>query len=65
VGDEDNWASREQIVEAAARCGIDGFEPTEAGSAWAAYVKPSVPGAKQKEDCIYDDLNAQNLLVTR
>lgn len=64
-GDENDWASRGQIIAAAARCGVPDFEPTEAGAAYAAYVSPSVPDARQKEDCIYKDLQAQGLMVTR
>ena len=65
IGDENNWASRDQIVEAAKRCGLSDFKPTEAGAAWAAYVPETVPDHAGKEDCIYKDLNGQCLLVTR
>ena len=65
VGDENDWASRREIVEAAERCGVSDFEPTEAGAAYAAYVPAGVPDAKAKEDCIYADLRGQGLLVTR
>ena len=65
LGDENDWASRGQIVEAAGRCGLSGFEPTEAGTAWAAYVPASVPDHAAKEDCIYNDLGRQGLLATR
>lgn len=65
LGDEFNWASREQIIDAAKRCGVERFEPTKAGDAWAAYVPKTVPDAARKEDCIYADLKAQDLLVTR
>jgi len=65
-GDENNWASRSDVVEAAARCGIANFEPTNApNGAYAAYVSPTIPDAKQKEDCIYKDLSSQGLLATR
>ena len=64
-GDEFDWASRTDIVEAAARCGLQDFEPTRAGSAWAAYVRPPVPGGQAKEDCIYNDLSRRGLLATR
>ena len=64
-GDENDWASREQIVDAAARCGVAEFEPTDAGAAWAAYVDRDVPDHAAKEDCIYGDLAGQGLLATR
>lgn len=65
IGDENNWASRKQVVEAAARCGVPDFRPTKAGTAWAAYVDESVPDHAAKEDCIYADLTQQGLLATR
>lgn len=65
VGDENNWASRVQIADAATRCGLRDFKPTKAGDAWAAWVDPGVPRHAAKEDCIYADLNRQGLLATR
>lgn len=65
IGDENDWASPRQIVEAAQRCGVPDFQPTEAGVAYAAYVPANVPNAAQKEDCIYKDLHGQGLMVTR
>ena len=65
VGDENNWASRKQIVEAAARCGVPDFEPTKAGDAWAAYVDGENPDRGPRGDCIYADLKSQGLLATR
>lgn len=64
-GDENDWAEREQIIEAASRCGVTRFEPTEAGDAYAAYVPKTIPDAREKEDCIYRDLDRQGLLATR
>ena len=61
----EGYATRQQIVEAAARCGVDNFKPIPAGAAWAAYVADSVPDHAAKEDCIYNDLKGQGLLVTR
>ena len=61
IGDENNWASRSEIIAAAERCGVPDFEPTRAGSAYAAYV----PANRAKEDCIYADLERQGLLATR
>ncbi|MCY1646028.1 hypothetical protein OVA11_02805 [Caulobacter sp. SL161] len=65
VGDENTWADRQQIIDAAARCGLKDFAPTKVGDAWAAYVDQGVEGQKTKEDCIYSDLQKQGLLVTR
>ena len=31
LDDEGQWAGRAQIVDAAARCGLEGFKPTKAG----------------------------------
>ena len=64
-GDENSWADREQIIEAASRCGVPNFQPTRAGSAFAAYVPSTIPDARVKEDCIYRDLESQGLLATR
>jgi hypothetical protein len=65
AGEEDLWASREQIVAAAARCGVRDLEPTRAGVHWAAYVPGERPQKGPKGDCIYKDLNGQGLQVTR
>lgn len=64
-GDRPNYPSREQVIEAAARCGIEGFEPTNVGAGIAAYVSPTIKDAEQKEDCIYDNLRGRGYLVTR
>jgi len=67
VGDEDTraWASRQQIVDAAARCGVPDFQPTEAGAHWAAYVEGEDFDHGAKGNCIYADLRNQGLLATR
>jgi hypothetical protein len=65
VGDENDWASRKDIIEAAKRCGLNDFEPTKIGDAWAAYVKADRPDARHIENCIYADLERQDLLATR
>ncbi|MGV3579662.1 hypothetical protein [Brevundimonas sp.] len=67
VGDDsaDEWSTPEQIKAAASRCGLDDFEPTRAGGAWAAYVDETVPDHQAKEDCIYSDLAEQGRLTTR
>jgi len=63
--DQGGWASRGQIVDAAARCGVPDFEPTEAGAHWAAYVAGEDPDRGTKTDCIYEDLRAHGLKATR
>ena len=65
IGDENNWASRAQIVEAAETCGVPDFEPQRVGGAWSAHVPESVPEYDAREDCIYDALAERRLLVTR
>ena len=64
IGDENDWADRGDIIDAE-RCGVEDFQPTEIGDAYAAYVPSSVPAARLKEDCIYNDLHRQGLLATR
>lgn len=59
------FANREQIVEAAQKCGLDDFLPTPAGSGWAAYVSKDVTEWQQKEDCIYAGLEKAGLRATR
>ena len=58
-------ASRKEVVQAAARCGIQKFEPTRAGAAWAAYVPGENPDNGPKGDCIYADLKSRGLTATR
>lgn len=65
VGDENHWASRNQIADAAARCGVPDFKPTKIGTAWAAYVDGENPDHGPKGDCIYADLERQGLQATR
>jgi len=67
VGDEEagRWASREDIVAAAGRCGLPGFEPAEAGAGWAAYVPGEDPDRGPKGNCIYNDLRAHGVMATR
>lgn len=60
-----HWANREQIVQAASRCGIQGFKPTQVGAAWAAYVPGESPDNGAQGDCIYADLKRQGLTATR
>jgi hypothetical protein len=60
-----HWASRKQVVQAAARCGIQHFEPTQAGAAWAAYVPGENPDKGPRGDCIYADLKSRGLTATR
>lgn len=67
VGDENagRWATRRQIVDAAARCGVSNFQPTKIGDGLAAYVDGEDFGQGPKSDCIYADLESQGLLATR
>jgi hypothetical protein len=67
VGDENagKWASRREIVDAAARCGVPNFRPTKVGDAWAAYVEGEDPDRGPKGDCIYADLKNQGKMATR
>jgi len=65
VGDETNWASRRQIIDAAAHCGVPSFEPTKVGDGWAGWVDKQLPQHQAKEDCIYTTLQQQGLVATR
>lgn len=67
VGDENagKWASRREIVDAAARCGVPNFQPTKVGDAWAAYVEGEDPDRSPKGNCIYADLRSQGKIATR
>lgn len=60
-----HWASRKQVVQAAARCGIRDFKPTKAAGSWAAYVPGERPDKGPKGDCIYADLEGRGLTATR
>lgn len=65
IGPDDEWATRQEVVDAAEACGIPLFEPQRVGNAWTAHVPESVAGHEVKEDCIYDRLAQRGLLVTR
>jgi hypothetical protein len=65
IGPDGNWATREDIVAAAARCGLPNFAPQRADAAWAAQVSHDVENWRAKEDCIYADLKGQGLSATR
>lgn len=65
IGPDDEWATRQQVVEAAGKCGLPLFEPQQVGNAWAAHVPESVLEHKVKEDCIYEQLAQRGLLATR
>jgi hypothetical protein len=65
AGEDALWATPEQIVEAAERCGIRDFKPTKANARWAAYVPGEDAQTGVKTSCIYDDLQRQGLLATR
>lgn len=64
-GVQHGFASRRQIVEAAARCGFYDLKPTKAGVNWAAYVDGEHPDHDPKGDCIYADLKREGLRATR
>ena len=65
VGDENagRCASRRQIIDAAARCGLPNFKPTKAGAHWGAYVDGEDFDRGPKGNCIYADLERQGLLA--
>lgn len=65
IGPDDEWATRQQVVEAAGKCGLPLFDPQRVGNAWAAHVPESVSDRKVKEDCIYEQLAQRGLLATR
>ncbi len=67
VGDENagKWASRQEIVDAAARCGVPDFRPTKAGDAGAAYVAGEDPDRGPKGSCIYADLKSRGKTAPR
>ena len=65
IGPDDEWATRQQVVEAAGKCGLPQFEPRRVGNAWAAHVPESVSEHTVKEDCIYEQLAQRGLLATR
>ena len=65
AGEDALWATPEQIVAAAERCGIRDFKPTKANARWAAYVPGEDVQTGIKTNCIYDDLHKQGLQVTR
>ena len=64
-GDENQWASRRQIMEAAERCGVSELQPEKVGGAWTARVPDTVPDYQLREDCIHAELGNQGLLATR
>ena len=66
-GDDDaKQASRQQIIDAAARCGIRDFQPTNVGDDnWAAYGPGEKWGEGPKSDCIYAELKRQGLVTVR
>ena len=64
-GNEFNWASRKDVIEAAAECGLEGFEPSPAGEGWEADVPTTNPREREIEDCIYDIMHERDLLLTR
>lgn len=61
----EGFATRRQVIDAAARCGVPNFKPTKAGINWAAQVDGENPNHGPKGDCIYSDLERQGLKATR
>lgn len=64
-GVQEGFATRHQIIEAAARCGVPNLKPTKAGINWAAYVEGEDPDHGPNGNCIYADLKRQGLRATR
>jgi hypothetical protein len=64
AGEDRLWASHEQMIEAAKVCGVQNFQPTQAGVHWAAYVPGEKPDKGPKGDCIYDHLRTLGLQAT-
>jgi hypothetical protein len=65
AGEDELWATPEQIVAAAERCGVRDFKPTKANARWAAYVPGEDVQTGVKTSCIYADLARQGLQATR
>lgn len=68
VGDVSEFAdhaTREEIIAAAERCGLQDFEPTRMGDGWGAEVGDEIADASELEDCVYDDLAERGLVATR
>ena len=63
--DSSVWASKNDIVEAATRCGMPDFEPRKAGDAWAIDGGMTKLGTTEKFACLDRALAEQDLLVTR
>ncbi len=59
------WASKNDLISAARRCGVMDFEPFPAGDAWAAYTDRKADKDGSKEDCIYADVKSQGMVATR
>jgi hypothetical protein len=64
-GDEDDWASREQIIAAGERCGIMALQRTRTGNGWAAPISDGLRHHQATKGCIYTDLTRQGLLAVR
>lgn len=55
------WATRDEIIAAAERCGTADFEPNKAGPVYSAIGQPY---DSELSNCIADDLRGQGLMVT-
>lgn len=58
-------ATRDEIIAAAQRCGLQDFKPTRMGDGWGAEVNDNTADASKLEDCIHEDLIEQGLVATR
>ena len=58
------WANKDDIAQAAERCGIPDFEPQEPDVGYGPWVPGEDPDTGPKTRCIIDDLSSQGLQVT-
>jgi hypothetical protein len=62
--DSSVWASKNDIIAAAAKCKEPNIKPWKAGNTWAIATKNGKPISRAKSQCIHSELDRQNLLVT-
>ncbi len=65
TADSSVWASKNDIMAAAAKCEETNIKPVPAGDAWMIETKNGEFISKAKSDCIRNELDDQDLLVTR
>jgi hypothetical protein len=58
------WANRDDIVQAAKRCGLANFDPPKLDNGYAPWVKGENPDTGPKTTCIIADIKSQGLQVT-